>query len=47
MPCEAKASPSSVVSATIHPRAMDQRGYEKIRRTILISKHENSGTGDC
>lgn len=32
MPHKAEASPSSVVSATIHPQAMDQRGYEKIRR---------------
>lgn len=32
MPRKAEASPSSVVSATVHPQAMDQRGYEKIRR---------------
>lgn len=32
MPYKAEASPSSVVSATMHPQAMDQRGYEKIRR---------------
>lgn len=32
MPRKAEASPSSVVSATMHPQAMDQRGYEKIRR---------------
>lgn len=32
MPRNAEASPSSVVSATTHPQAMDQRGYEKIRR---------------
>lgn len=31
-PGKAEASPSSVVSATTHPQAMDQRGCEKIRR---------------
>lgn len=31
MPCKAGASPFSVVSATTHPQAMDQRGYEKMR----------------
>lgn len=40
MPRKAEAFPSSVVSATMHPQAMDQRGYEKIRRI-----HFNFKTG--
>jgi len=32
MPRKAEASQSSVVSATTHPQATDQRGYEMIRR---------------
>lgn len=49
MPRKAKVSLSSVVSATVHPQAMDPRIKGATRRqgeSILISKHGNSSTGD-